>query len=419
MKWSLAIAGAAGVIALQAEELSGITEADLVVVSVVDRAETEWAAWSLADEWDVRKIVTEQVRYSSEGWDAESKPVGDSVRLTLVPTVNGVENADRAIVIAEGLTGRSTYAWTPENVVRMKYNLKHEVLKDGVVVASETLLGRYTFERCEFETVSEDDLRAAVSGVTQFFNVTNDADNAWTLVDVHGEGLFAPEIGEGESSTLTFFLRGAGTFSVAATLGLDAEAVGQLQFVVDGEAVETMSEAGTDELFSFDFTTEGVHTVAVVFTRTSGAVSASVRDARWGLAPVSAEGVHVCATVSDPFRTDFREGVRVITLPEEVMPFVYSCTNFTGVAGATAASVAKVEVVKLQGEDEDITAWQPVGKVKTLVAASDEGSVVWNVKTGVWKATFTILSAEQAVWTETAYFDCRAVKAPGLKIIIR
>jgi len=41
------------------------------------------------------------------------------------------------------------------------------------------------------------------------------------------------------------------------------------------------------------------------------------------------------------------------------------------------------------------------------------------VKTGVWKATFTILTDAQAKLTETAYFDCRAVKGPGLAIFIR
>jgi len=407
---------AAGAIMLTASSWA-LTEDELVISTVEAHAETNMPL-SLTTLWDIREIVTLGVRYSSVGWDLDPVSTGDGVRLTLIPLLDGVEVPEQARVLATGLTGRGTYDWTPTDMMRRQYVLRHEVLSGETVVAAETLNGRFTFENCEFETLTEDDMISALGRVTQPYHVTNDVVHGWKMVNKAGDGLKTPTLSDGQSAQLDFYLAGAGTFYIDVALDMDA-GTGSVALVADGETVTTVTEACAATTLSAAFAEDGDHRVSVVFANASGAAKAVLTNARWTKTPIADGGIPLCDDASEPFRTDFRQGVRVITLPQEVLPFVYSCTNFTGLAGTTAASVAKVEIVKLEGEGGDVTAWQPVGNVKTLVQASDEGAVVWKVKTGVWKATFTILTDAQAKLTETAYFDCRAVKGPGLAIFIR
>ena len=107
----------------------------------------------------------------------------------------------------------------------------------------------------------------------------------------------------------------------------------------------------------------------------------------------------------------------------EVLPFTYSSTNWIGdVVGVSAASVARVALVQLTGDDDDVTTWTEVpGTASVLVNdVVGEGEKVarWNPKDGVWKATFDILNGNSSIHQETAFFDLRSL-AKGMLIIFK
>jgi len=125
---------------------------------------------------------------------------------------------------------------------------------------------------------------------------------------------------------------------------------------------------------------------------------------------------------SSPARVDLREGIRVLHDRAELLPFTYSHTNFVGVTGATAESVARVSVARLAPDEptDDLSLWTNVvaGTERVLREEAGESTVVWHGRTGVWQARFDILNGENVLRTETAVFDMRDLRG-GFVLIVK
>ena len=121
-------------------------------------------------------------------------------------------------------------------------------------------------------------------------------------------------------------------------------------------------------------------------------------------------------------RMDLQKGVRTPKRLADVLPFVYSSTNWLGdVVNVSAESVARVTIVQLTGEGDDVTTWTDVvpNTFKELVKKPGEGEVKWRARKGVWKAAFDILNNDTSIRTEEAIFDLRNSIAPGLLIWVK
>lgn len=121
----------------------------------------------------------------------------------------------------------------------------------------------------------------------------------------------------------------------------------------------------------------------------------------------------VCADV----RTDLQAGeVRTPKQLSHVLPFVYSPTNFTGSVDGTSS---RVSIVRLKGDDPDVTKWAEVPKTaQVLKTSADEGEVIWNAKKGVWRASFEILDGETPKDTQIKVFDLREAVGNGLMFMV-
>lgn len=121
----------------------------------------------------------------------------------------------------------------------------------------------------------------------------------------------------------------------------------------------------------------------------------------------------VCADV----RTDLQAGeVRTPKQLSHVLPFVYSPTNFTGTVDGTSS---RVSVVRLAGDDPDVTKWTEVPKTaRVLKTSTDEGEVIWNAKKGVWRASFEILDGETPKDTQIKVFDLREAVGNGTVLVV-
>ena len=124
--------------------------------------------------------------------------------------------------------------------------------------------------------------------------------------------------------------------------------------------------------------------------------------------------------VLGPIVLDLREGALVILKCADLFPFVYSSTNFTGLAGTDARSVARITITRLQGEGEDLESWTPVPNTEKVLQTdvAGEGSVVWNGRKGVWKAVFTILTEGQEVIPQSRILDLRNYVGSGLVLFV-
>lgn len=354
----------------------------------------------LSSVWYRQDLSPMDVFYAADGWYLDDVATGNTVSLDLIPVDGGA-----TMTIASGLTGNGSFRWTPVEVERKQYKLDHVVRSGGAILSAETLSARFSFENCVMPA-SEAEIRAAVLGVTHECAVISDADNPWQPIGEAGEGV---ESVQGVASPIAFKVKDVGTFSFDWSLEN-----GPVTVQVDGQTVKTYSSASdwAGETLSIDTAGEHVVTVSVA----SGDAGMKLRNVRW----ITTDEVYGEAT-SDSVPTDFREGVRVLKDRAELLPFVYSSTNFVGLAGADAESICSVEVVRLTGEGEDVSLWREEvpGSRKVLVRASGESAVVWHGKVGVWKATFEVSTAGgETVHEETAIFDMRSC-ARGLAIILR
>lgn len=333
------------------------------------------------------------IPYSSVGWEKQPVDAGETVTLTVTPD-GGAET-----VIAEGLTGCSTFVWAPGSVDYGKvYEFAHIVVKDSVTNSFETLAGSTTF--VEAGNIEPRQVFADGSAVC---TIKNDTANPWipgaTLADGFlapaGSSVFAFQPTYGGTLTFEYLLSaGAGTLSVYA----DDVLVATLPAAGNWTQSPTIVLAGAD-----------LHHIEVRGANLT-AGQASVKQAVW----TETDGETTALAVSDVYRVDLRDGVRSVRSAEEVLPIVYSATNFTGLAETAAPTVARVRLVQLTDGGDEIA-----GTERTLVdETTAESSVVWSPKIGIWKLKFDILAAGEVVRSEEAVFDARNLKR-GLLLLIQ
>ena len=389
---------------------------------VVDGAEREivgtgviaQGALDLSDVWDKRNVNAESVLWSSLGWGDEAEAEGGkTVTLQLVPRSSGDPQT-----LESGLKGhRQTYVWTPGEVTKQVYNIKHVV--SGGSSQEMDLNAYFSFENYEHVAPMESDVRAAirsVDGTGWEFEIANDAENWWSLAGGPGEGITAPQ---GES-VFTFTVDGRGTFSFNYTL-----AGGAWTVKIDGAVVRTMDAAA--DWTGAELPLDGrlaTHVIEFV-TELSGGDLAALKNVRW----VDADDRFGGGQGSDG-AVDLREGALVVLRTEDLMPFTWSSTNFTGNAlvkdtgfiSIDPQSVVSVRVVQVTGEDEDVSQWttEVAGTERMLVSERQgEGTVKWrHVKPGVWKAELVIKTGEVETYRETRILDLRNYAGPGLILFV-
>ena len=369
-------------------------------------------ALDLSDVWDKRNVNDEPILWSSLGWEdvAESES-GKTVTLRLIPLSAGEEQT-----LASGLKGhRQTADWTPGVVMHQVYNIRHIVVGGSPL---ETDLNAYfSFEHYDHVVPSEQEVRAAIAAKDgSRYGIANDPDNWWELVGGPGEGVMALQ----GVSVFTFTVDGRGTFSFDYIL-----AGGRWTVKVDGAVVRTMETAADWKGAELPMDERFVTHVIEFATDLSGGDSAALRNVRW----VDADYRFGGGQCSDG-ATDLREGALVVRRPNDLMPFTWSSTNFTGNAlvkdtgfvSIDPQSVASVRVVQVTGEGEDVSQWttEVAGTEKTLVAEQQgEGTVEWKrVKPAVWKAELVIKTNDSETYRETRILDLRKYSGQGLMIFV-
>ena len=370
-------------------------------------------ALDLSDVWDKRSFNSEKILWSSLGWeDAAEAEGGKTVTLQLVSS-----SGDDPQTLASGLKGhRQTYVWTPDGVANIVYDLQHIVVGGSPL---ETLNAFFSFENASRVAPSVADVRAAIGsddGTGWDFGIANDAENWWDLAGGPGEGIEAPE----GASVFTFTVNGRGTFS------FDYALVGGVWAVkVDGVEVRTMDAAADWTGAELPMDERFVTHVIEFATDLSGGGSAAIKNVCW-------------VDVDDRFGggqggdavVDLREGVLVVKRSDELMPFAWSSTNFTGNAlvkntgfiSIDPQCVASVRVVQVTGAGEDVSQWttEVAGTETTLVAERQgEGTVKWkHVKPAVWKAELVIAPPAGEPYRETRILDLRNYAGPGLVLFV-
>ena len=366
----------------------------------------------LSEVWDKRIVNDEPILWSSLGWEHVAEPEsGKTVTLQLVPGIGSSQT------LASGLKGhRRTYFWTPGEVTEKVYNIRHSVIGGSPL---ENLNACFSFENCIQEAPSAADVHAAMRSdgvVVLEYLIANDAANWWALIGGPGEGIAAPK----GVSSFKITVEGSGCFRFDYTL-----AGGTWTVKVDGVVVRTMDVAADWTGVEVPVSGALVAHVIEFATELSEGDSAALKNACWVEADDRFGGGQCSAGA-----TDLREGVLVVRRPNDLMPFTWSSTNFTGNAlvkdtgfvSIDPQSVASVRVVQVTGEGEDVSQWttEVAGTEKVLISKKPgEGLVRWHgAKAGVWKAEFAILTGDNQVYTEKRILDLRNYSGSGLMIFV-
>lgn len=356
------------------------------------------------------------ITYSACNWicDAAIDPARTAGITAQAGTlVNGVFTPDgsAALTVLPATTGEGAITWKPTEIVKKVYRLTHTACVDGTVDDAATYYGYLDFRNCITGLMTQAQVEMVTLGVdTLPVAVTQDEDHPWQPIKlgVRGIGIVTdPDLVAEVETETAFSFRGCGTLTYE--FALDG---GVLEIRSDGEKVDEIAGPTSGWLpGSIGFPDNSAHEVAFRYHAAVGA-TASVRNVRW-------TGVFRCAANASPdIRTDLREGVRTAVRTEEILPFVYSITNWLGdVSGSTV----RVSVVQLTGTDPDVSTWTEVpGTARTLHQGPGESAVCWSPKKGVWKAMFEILDNNATVLeTQDALFDLRAFKPNGLLLILR
>ena len=344
------------------------------------------------------------IPYSSVGW--ETLPVDAGEAVTLMVTPEGGEET----VVAEGLTGRSTFLWTPVLVDYGRvYRFSHLVVKDGVTNHVETLQGRTVF--VEAGDIEPRQVFADGSAVCP---IRNDAANPWRPGEAEADGILAPA----GTSVFSFKPMYGGTLTFDYILGAGP---GTLTVYVDNALVATLSATDVwTESPMIVLSGAGVHCVEVRGTNLM-AEQAGLKQAVW----VETDCETTSLAVSGVFRVDLAHGVRCVRERADILPVVYSPTNFTGIVETAEPTVARVRLVQLTGDEvAGVASWtnavnEIVSTERILVGrTSAESSVAWRAKSGVWKLTFDILTGDVVARSEYAIFDARGLKQ-GLVLLLK
>lgn len=359
-------------------------------------------ALDLTNVWCITKPQIVKVAYSAAGWEVE--PAVTEATVDLLLTEAGVADSK---TVAEGLTGRGTTDWRPAKMNKSVYTLDH-VVKDanGQPIPSESLRATFSFVDYEGGAATRSAIAAALCvPFTSPYDFANDVENPWEVLGEAGEGMMSPA--DATHSVFTLKVEDVGVLSFET-----AVAGGTLTIALDGVVVATLADAGDWTLRSVLPETLGTHTVTLTFDQTGGG-AALLRGVKWTL-----KGVDFGTVAADPVAVDLREGIRVIRRSNEILPFAYSLTNFTGVAGSPEE--VRVRVVRLTGTDPDVSTWtdEVPGTERILRTNLAEGKTEWYGNIGVWKAEFRICGGGEILHQETAVFDMRRFAA-GLVITIR
>ena len=391
-----------------------------VTPTVIASAEKELPLLELQQVWDRTTADPVAVSYSSLGWDVTPEDERGNV-VTLELTANDGERS----VLASSLAGyMQTFTWTPTGVTRQGYEIHHVVSNGGVTDADATLTAVFSFVNLVNARAGKDEIEAALFDVSYPFDpisVVSDETNPWQPIGGVGEGLapLASTVEAGTPSSVSASVRGVGTLTFDYRMG-----AGALEVRVDGTPVRTLPAAGEWTRVSLSVGLNRPHLVTFAYAPGAGD-AVQLKNVKWLAASELFSGADSAAATGD-----FREGALVARRSNELMPFTWSSTNFTGNAlvsdrgfvSIDPQSVASVRVVRVTGEDEDVSQWteEVAGTAKTLVAEKQgEGAVEWrHVKPGVWKAELVITPPAGEGYRETRILDLRNYAGPGLMIFV-
>ena len=369
--------------------------------------------------WLDGETVVKGLNYSAIGWDLE--PAGDPSRTVAITArsgtlANGVFTPDGSaefeVMPANG--GRGLFDWRLGDIAGGVYRLVHKVTEGGSDVDEAPLYGYFYIRKRASQSEAE---AALIDSITHPIAVHQDEQWPWQPIDfaVKGTGLVTePTIPQGVETETSFSVKGRGILHYE--YGLTG---GGLVVVADGNVIATHDDPTPGWVSCrIAFDGYGEHEVAFVYTAAGDGTEAGLRKVRWEILSESqrvADGLdNLCVDLTDG-------GVRSPERLSDVLPFVYSSTNWIGdVEGVSAASVARVTIVRLkETEGVDMKDWDEVpGTFKELKRSVGEGEITWNARKGVWRATFDILEGEDDIHQEAVLFDLRESRGPGMAIIL-
>lgn len=358
--------------------------------------------------------------YSAVGWELTPESGSSrSVRLTATPGTMSSAGAfapdgGTVLDVATGLTDRGTADWNVVGASHKVYRIEHAVTVNGSVDPARTLYGYIDLTNCELAAAPEEVLAALHADASQPFAVAIDPNNPWNPIEegVAGCGVSPSDTpASGATTTQGLSFSGAGRLSYSYAL-----TGGTLELLVDGAVVATHATAADWASASVEIAGCTAHTAVFRYTGT-GLDVPLLKGVSW----ICVESERASGT-SASFWTDLApSGVRYPEYRGVRLPLAWSSTNWTGVAGADATSVAKVRIVRVTGTSPDVWLWtdEVAGTAKELVNGAGEGVNDWKCRDGVWSATFEIIGTDQTVvYAERCVFDLRRAKTRGLMVTI-
>ena len=356
------------------------------------------------------------LKYSANNW--KCTVAEDATRTATITAqagwlVNGVFSSDGSaeLTVLPAATGEGTVDWTVTEISKKVYRLTHTIRKGDTVDAAGTCYGYLDFTHCAIYAPQADIEAAVLGAITHKIAVIQDEYWPWQPIDsAVRSGIETDELLAAEETTATTF-----TFKGRGVLHCEYELTGgTLAVVADSGVVSTFTETTAGwvpcQVLFDDF---GAHEVSFVYTA-DGNGMAAIRNVRWEVDDESTRA----QDGGDETRVDLQEGeIRTPKKFVHILPFVYSPTNFIGTVDGMAS---RVSVVQLVGDDPDVTKWvtEVPGTARILKECTDEGSVKWRAKRGVWKATFEIFDGSTLKDTQIKFFDLRTAKSEGFAVIL-
>lgn len=403
----------------------GKRENEIDIVNEVEAVESTEASCDLRTVFPVAKQKDEPalqgLNYSARGWrlDVSTEDSARTAEITAEPgeIVDGVfqRGEGAAVTVLPAIGGEGTVDWQAGQISKCVYRLKHMVLVGGVSDAEALCYGYLDFTHCVTEKATQEEVELAVFGrFSHKIGVVQDADLPWQPIEsgVASVGIMTDAgLASAASTATTFNFKGRGTLHYEYTFS-----DGSLVVRADGATVGALAASAEWREGGLRFEDFGTHVVSFAYTVANGG-QAAIRNVYWeeedGSARVKGEGGET--------RVDLREGVRTAANRDEILPFVYSSTNWIGdVEEATTDSLARVTIVQLTGTVPDVKEWVAMsGTATEFVRKVGEGAKKWKPKKGVWKATFDILNGDTSVRREEAWFDLRKTSIPGFMLMLK
>lgn len=385
----------------------------------VARAIQTGLSLDLSPVWEIASVDDpglKDLRYSAKGWDETERDLGLTVRLvaqygSLADGVFVPSTQQDAFYLTDWKSDRGICTWTPsESMFRGVYCLRQETSGTQPYAQAEKLQAYFSFAGCTGLRPTDELLLSAVHAGDVPYLVS--ADLGWWLIGGAGEGVKADA-----ASEFRFDLAGSGVLS----FGYRLEAGASLAVFVDGisAGILTATDGWTETSVSVsDDGGDGTHVVELRFV-TTGDACAFMRKASYRQDSVS---VLTRATVAGCFFDIIpTNGWHDVTSHKETVVWQYSCTNWTGVTGATASSTVRITIyplspVGLSPEDrKDYWQWTPGAAVDTQTFEG-EGEIAWKPTSGVWRICKEILTGTAVKHREDAIYD---VRFPGFLLMLR